>query len=96
YFLAYARRRRLALDELQTFDAISGIWENLAVAGIAVLSLVIALVGGSGWSGLAGMIFGLIGPVKAAHGYLHGSRRSKLEEQLKSTPATPAVSAGAW
>lgn len=87
YFLAYARRRRLALDELQTFDAISGIWENLAVAGVAVLSLVIALVGGSGWSGLAGMTFGLIGPVKGIHGYLHGARRAKLEGQLKSKAA---------
>lgn len=33
------------------------------------------------------MTFGLIGPVKGIHGYLHGARRAKLEEQLKSTPA---------
>lgn len=33
------------------------------------------------------MTFGLIGPVKGIHGYLHGARRAKLQEQLKSKPA---------
>jgi hypothetical protein len=83
YLLAWLRRRKLALDELQIFDAVSGIWENVAVASVGVLSLLIAVFGGAGWAGLAGMSYGLIGVVKAIHGYLSGSRRSKLEERLK-------------
>ncbi len=84
YFLAWARRRRLALDELQVFDARSGIWENVMVAGVGVVSLLIALIGGPGWAGLAGMSFGLIGVVKGVHGYVFGSRRAKLEEKLRA------------
>lgn len=83
YVLAWARRRKLALDELQAFDALSGIWENMAVAGVGVVSLLIALIGGPGWAGLAGMSFGLIGFVKGVHGYMSGSRREKLEARLK-------------
>jgi uncharacterized membrane protein len=83
YFLAWARRRKLALDKLQTFDAISGIWENVSVASVGVLSLLVALIGGPGWAGMAGMSFGLIGVVKGVHGYVFGSRRSKLEEKLR-------------
>lgn len=83
YFLAWARRRRLALDELQVFDARSGIWENVMVAGVGVVSLLIALMGGPAWAGLAGMSFGLIGVVKGVHGYVFGNRRSKLEAGLK-------------
>ena len=84
YFLAWTRRRRLALDELQVFDAVSGIWENVAVAGVGILSLLIALIGGPGWAAAAGMSFGLIGVVKGMHGWVFGSRRAKLETKLKS------------
>lgn len=84
YLLAWMRRRKLALDELQTFDAYSGIWENVAVAGVGIVSLAIAVFGGPGLAGLAGLTFGLIGPVKAVHGYIHGSRRAKLEAKLKA------------
>jgi hypothetical protein len=84
YLLAWTRRHKLALNELQIFDAVSGIWENVAVAAVGVLSLLIALIGGPGWAAVAGMSLGLIGVVKGFHGYVNGSRRSKLEEKLKA------------
>lgn len=84
YLLAWLRRRKLGLDELQTFDAASGIWENVAVGGVGILSLLIAKFGGAAWAGVAGMSYGLIGVVKAIHGYLHGSRRARLEARLKN------------
>lgn len=82
YFLAWKRRQRLALDLLQTFDAVSGIWENIAVASVGVVSLAIALIGGARWSAVAGMSFALIGVAKGVHGYVFGSRRAKLEARL--------------
>jgi len=84
YLLAWLRRRKLALDELQTFDALSGIWENVAVAGVGLLSLGIAMFGGTGWSGLSGVSYFLIGPVKGVHGYLYGSRRARLAAKLQA------------
>lgn len=79
YLLAWTRRRRLALDEVQTFEAVSGIWENVAVAAVGLFSLALVLIGGPGWAAVAGMSFALISVVKVVHGRWHFSRRAKLE-----------------
>jgi len=84
YVLAWKRRKKLALDELQVFDAVSGIWENVAVASVGLVSLTIAIIGGADWSPIAGMSFGLIGVAKGVHGFVFGARRAKLEERLKA------------
>ena len=83
YLLAWLRRRKLGLDELQAYDAQSGIWENVAVAGVGIISLLIATIGGTPWSAAAGMSFVLIGPVKGVYGYFHGSRRARLAAKLQ-------------
>jgi uncharacterized membrane protein len=87
YAHAYRRREALALNELEQFDTRSGIIENVAVGSVGLVSITLVTLWGSGAGFLAGISYGLIGVVKAGHGFWNGSRRAQLEKQVMSATA---------
>lgn len=87
YVHAYRKRSALGLNELEEFDTRSGVVENLAVGSVGILSILIVTVWGSGASFWAGISYGLIGPIKAVHGYWHGATRARMERAYLNQPA---------
>jgi len=92
YVRAYSKRDALQLNEFERFDTRSGIVENLAVAGVGLLSIAIVTFGGPRAGFFAGISYSLIGVVKAGHGYWHRFKRSRMELAL---PGQPAQASGA-
>ena len=80
YWHAYRKREALELDELERFDTRESIQENSLNCGIAIVSLLIVFVGGSGRAGLAGMAYMLTPVVMTLNGRIMGRRRKRLEQ----------------
>jgi hypothetical protein len=79
YVNAYRRRATLDLDARQTLDTRINVIDNAGLAGIGVVSIVIATVGGPFAAGMiAGPIYFLIGPFKWALGAYAGRERRRL------------------
>ncbi len=80
--LLYARAHHfqgsLGLNALERFLTRSGILQSLLQAGVAVLSMVLALTGIGLGSGVPGWIYGLIGPLMGVHGMWEGRRVRRL------------------
>ncbi len=82
YRHAYQTRDRLELNELEVFDTRADVRENALSGGIAVISIVFAIVGGSRFGSLSGMTYMLTPVVMTLHGFFNGRSRRKLEERL--------------
>ncbi len=84
---AYAKRHLLELDELELVRLRFSTRAHLISAGLAATSIAIALIR-PGFAAIAGMIYGLMGPLHAWNGFQGG----KAVDQLKKTPlaALPA------
>lgn len=80
YWHAYRKREGLELNELERFNTRESIQESALNCGIAVLSLLVVVVGGSGRAGLAGMAYMLTPIVMTVNGKIMGRRRKKLLE----------------
>jgi uncharacterized membrane protein len=81
YSHAYHRRRDLALSPIEVADTRVEIYRNLAIAGIAVVSVAIALVAAAyapRAAGLAGFVYFLIGVSETILGAYNGRLRRQL------------------
>jgi uncharacterized membrane protein len=88
YAHAYRNRARLELDEVEILLTRSnlryyGIW-----IGIAVFSILLSRIGGPAWVPIAGMSYGLLGPLQAINGYMAGKRVSRMRESEAVAAAT--------
>jgi uncharacterized membrane protein len=81
YYHAYRKRALLDLNELEIHDTWNNIVENLLHVLIGVLSIVTALITGSG---LAGLIYWLIGPVQFVNGMVMSKRRKRIAERMEA------------
>jgi uncharacterized membrane protein len=88
YWHAYRKREQLDLNELEVFDTRTDIRESLLNVGIAVVSVLLAVVGGGRFAGLSGMIYMLTPVVMTVHGTLNGRRRKKLEQRTMAAAET--------
>ena len=75
---AYRRRAALALTPLEQFDTRASIRSHFLAAGVAAVSIVIALAVPLRLVGLAGWAYFLFGPVMAIHGSWTGRRRRRF------------------
>jgi hypothetical protein len=80
FWHAYRKREALALNELERFDTRQSILEGALNCGIAILSLLIVIVGGSRRAGLAGIAYMLTPVIMTLQGRIMGSKRRKLEK----------------
>ena len=81
YAHAYRQREALELTPLEILATRMQIYSNVGVAGVGVLSIVIAVVCGKvapNLVGIAGYAYGAIGLVEWRVGELHGRRRAAL------------------
>jgi uncharacterized membrane protein len=83
YALAYKRRQKLELNELETFKTRRSVQDHCAMAGFGVLSTVLALTIPIRLSGLAGWVYMFIGPYYAVTGTILGKRERLLRERLE-------------
>ena len=92
YWHAYRKRASLELNELEEFDTRGSIRESALNCGIAIVSLLIVLIGGSGRAGLAGMVYMLTPIVMTINGRVMGRRRKRLLEshEVASRELPPA------
>jgi hypothetical protein len=85
YGHAYRKRAQLDLNELEVFDTRTDIRESLLNVGIAVVSVLLAVIGGGRLAGLSGMTYMLTPIIMTLHGTLNGRRRKKLEKSVTET-----------
>lgn len=83
YWHAYRRRDALDLNELERFDTRESILEASLNCGIAVVSLLIVIIGGSRRAGLSGVAYMLTAIVMTLNGRMMGRRRRRLEQRLQ-------------
>ncbi len=87
YWNAYRQRKLLDLNEVETFQTQHSIIANLLLVGIGLLSVTIAVVGGSNYTGLSGFTYMLIAPVSIVHQSWVGRRARLMVEQHASAAA---------
>jgi uncharacterized membrane protein len=79
HLYAYSRRHELHLTRLELFDTRYDIEASLINVGTGLASVLIAVVAGASWAATAGLIYLVLGPVRAVHGMWSGRRRRRLE-----------------
>lgn len=89
FWHAYRRRSVLELNELEVFDTRTDIRESLLNVGIAGISIVFAVFGGSRYAGLSGITYMATPIAMTLHGMLNRRRRRKLEERFSATVLNP-------
>jgi hypothetical protein len=101
HYHAYRKRASLELDACEQFTTRAAIWHHLALAGVGLLSVGLAVILGPRYAGMAGFAYMLIGVVDATHGAMEGEgQRSALAgmsgsaqpPEMKDGAMSPAVS----
>jgi hypothetical protein len=82
FWHAYRKRRELELNELEVFDTRNSIQESALNCGIALVSMLIVLLGGSKYAGFAGLVYMLTGVVMGMNGVLMGRRRNQMVREF--------------
>ena len=83
YLHAYRKRKQLELNKFELLDTRASLQESILHCCIAVISMMIILIGGSEYAGIAGITYMLTGVVMGTHGTIMGKRRRRMErEQL--------------
>jgi len=80
-YLRAARSKELELDEVERLDAHAWVRHYLIFVGVGCLSVAIVLIGGPLF--LAGVIYGLLGPLCSWNGTVARRRSRELEEQQR-------------
>ena len=80
YYHAYRKRAQLDLNELE-ITTLNNSSENLLNVLIGVLSIATALITRSG---MAGLVYWLIGPVQYVNGMVMGKRRKRIAERMEA------------
>jgi hypothetical protein len=76
---AYRLRDALELSPVERYDTLDNVRESGLNVAIALVSILLALLGGD-WGPLwAGMMYWLVGPTLFLHGWLSGRRRRELQ-----------------
>jgi hypothetical protein len=79
---AYRLREALELSPVERYDTLDNVRESLLNVGIALISVLLAVLGGE-WGPLwAGQAYWLVGPALYLHGWFSGRRRKRVQEAL--------------
>lgn len=79
---AYSLRAALELSPLEAYDTLDNVRESLLNAGIGVVSVLLALLGGEYGPLWAGLAYWTVGPLMYLHGWLSARRRRRVEARL--------------
>lgn len=86
YVHAYRQRVSLALSALELLDTRSSTFANLAMIGIGLLSILLAVLNIGVLIGVPGWVYFLTGPTQMLIGSRSRARRRALAEQVLSEP----------
>jgi uncharacterized membrane protein len=75
---AYRQRHDLELDDIEIVQTKGRLRANLISMTISVVSISLAVLGGATANGMAGMVYGLIGPAYSVNGYFVARRVQQL------------------
>jgi uncharacterized membrane protein len=78
YLNAYRLRDALDLSPTELYDTMDHVRESLLNVGIALLSVLLALLGGAWGPLLAGLTYWAVGPAMYLHGWLSTRRRRRV------------------
>ena len=78
YVHAYRRRAALGLDEAEIVLTRASIQSHTIWIALAVVSIILANVGGPTWVPVSGFIYALLGPTQAMNGIIFGRRAVAL------------------
>lgn len=88
YYHAYRQRIQLQLDELEVFTTTQSILTYVLQAGVALISIAIAVIGGPGAITVSGFAYPvLIFIFMTAQGFIMGARRRKIEARISAAQA---------
>ncbi len=90
---AYGQREALGLNELEIFDTQTGIIRNIALAGVGVLSILIAISQVGASVGLAGWVYASLFVIHSVIGQIRGRQRRVIQHQLQQNGAPVPSSA---
>ena len=77
YLHAYRKATDLDLNEVEQFDTVTEIRSHSIIAGIGLISFIMALLVGSGNQVLSSLPYWFIGPAMWIHGRLRGKKRNR-------------------
>ncbi|HXV77806.1 MAG TPA: TMEM175 family protein [Candidatus Polarisedimenticolaceae bacterium] len=83
---AWRRRDELELDRLERFLTWAAIQAQLVSLTLALISIVLASIGGS-WVPWSGLIYFLMGPAHGINGYLSGVRAERMLDAMQRPTA---------
>jgi uncharacterized membrane protein len=81
YFHAWNKRKELDLNNVEIQATKNGIHSQLIYTSVALLSILIAWIGGQGVAGLAGIVYFLIGPLKTMQGIYAERKIHKIVQE---------------
>lgn len=81
YLNVLRRHQSMRLSPFERFEARVGVMSFLSLAGVAVISISIVLIGGDGVAHWSGMSYALIGVVKGVFGAKYGAERAQLQAE---------------
>ena len=84
YRHAWRRRAALDLNALEVLDTKVSIAAAAINGGVGVLSVLIVVIGGVRYTSWAGYAYLLNGPLHTARGFIGGSRRRRMEQNIES------------
>jgi uncharacterized membrane protein len=85
YRRALALREMLELSELEVYDARSIFWHYMLMILMALVSVAISAIGvGMSFGGIAGWIYGLLGPIMTVYWMIRAQRRERMERSHAS------------
>ena len=84
YRHAWSKRATLDLTEKEELSLKFGLRAHLISMGLGLTSLAIVVVNG-GWAAIAGMLYGLMGPLHAWNGYRAGKAHHQLEARAEGS-----------
>jgi uncharacterized membrane protein len=76
---AYKLRVKLELNTLEIVHTINSIRIYIIHISVSILSILISIIGGAGFTAIAGFIYVLLGPAMAINGALFGKKLRKLK-----------------
>jgi uncharacterized membrane protein len=85
YYNAYRQRDDLELTESERIDTLDSLLSHVSFAVTGLVSVLIAAIGGRGWSSLAGFAYPImILVLRTAVGFWTGNRRRRLKRSLEA------------
>ncbi len=83
FLYAYRKREQLRLDKVELALTRQSIQAHVIHVAVAAVSILIASIGGLSWAPVAGFVYVVIGPARAVHGSVTGSRIERLAREAR-------------